>query len=156
MRLRKRYLDFDPFGLPDHTAADFFCRMWRTHESVRHEESRDEELEQVAERFRFKGREVVCDFLRRHRVLIPVLIQAKEQIDSYFGASEHTCHKLEIFTDPEDNESTPKLFALIRTSLPFSDASQRLERFHEEWWFDQSDETVRLLNIGVEYVNAPV
>jgi hypothetical protein len=130
--------------------------MWRTCESARNQEPQDDELEQIAERFYLKGLNEVCDFLRKNQSLIPVLVQVWQKFDEYFDANDRPRPKLEVFTDPEDHESTPKLFAFVRTTLPFSDASPRLERLQEEWWFDQSDEAVRLLNIGVEYVNAPV
>jgi len=156
MRLRRRRpFGLGSFGLPDHTAAEFFGRMWSTGESIRHEEDTDE-LEQIAERFYLKGLTDVCDFLRKNQSLIPVLIQVRQKFDEYFDTNDRLSAKLEIFTDPEDFENAPKLFAFVCTALPFSDASSRLERLQEEWWFDQSDETIHLMNIGVEYVDAPV
>lgn len=124
--------------------------------SVAHRAERDGELEQIAECFLLQGREAVCDFVRQHRTLIPVIVETHKKFVEYFDIDSRLHARLEIFVDPEDGYSTPKLFAFVRTALPFSDASQRLDRLHEEWWFDQADETARLMNIGVEYADATV
>ncbi|HMH44636.1 MAG TPA: hypothetical protein VK557_14190 [Pyrinomonadaceae bacterium] len=118
------------------------------------QELREDELQQVADRFYLRGRIPVCDFLRQHRSLINLLLEARSKIDEYFNPALPP--SLELFTDPEDIQSRPKLFALIRTTLGPKDASTRLDRFDQEWWLHQAREVRRVMNIDVDYVDADV
>jgi hypothetical protein len=90
----------------------------------------------------------VKQFVETHPVLVPVVSSAREKFMEYFGAET----RLEIFTDPEDNQSTPKLFALALTPLSVKDASVLLDRLDEDWWLAQPYEVRRLMNIDVQYV----
>lgn len=124
-------------------------------ESVVRGSHHEDELEQIAERFILKGREAVCDFLRQHQALVPILIQVRTKFDEYFGITEFARPRLEVFVDPEGENSEPSLFALVPTTLPFQEAVIRLDRLDEDWWLDQPSEVRCLMNIDVEYVNAP-
>ena len=86
--------------------------------------------------------------------LVDVLFEARTKFDAYFSAD--TRSSLEVFIDPEDDHSAPRLFALILTALPSDEASARLDRLDEDWWLDQPYEVKRLMNIDVEYVNGSV
>jgi len=123
--------------------------------SIAHRTERDSELEHIADRFILKGREAVVEFLRQHRSLVPVLAEAREKFDQYFGIAEFTRPRLEVFIEPQGEDSEPSLFALVPTTLPFKEAVTRLDRLDEDWWFDQPSEVRCLMNIDVEYVNAP-
>lgn len=118
-------------------------------------ERREAGLELIAERYYLKGREAVCDFLRQHQALVPILIQVRTKFDEYFGITEFARPRLEVFVDPEDQNSEPSIFALVPTTLPFQEAVIRLDRLDEDWWLDQPSEVRCLMNIDVEYVNAP-
>jgi hypothetical protein len=112
---------------------------------------RESELQQIANKFNLRGRESVCHFLEQNRFLIKTLFEVRKKFDQYFSSDTHSA--LEVFTDPEDNNSVPKLFALILTTLSSDDASTRLDRLDQEWWLDQPHEVRRVLNIDVDYVD---
>lgn len=116
---------------------------------IRHQ-SKDR-LQQLAKRYYLINSRSVCDYLKAHDFLIPILFELRKKIDQYF--SSDTLSNLELFTDPEDDNSASKLFALILTSLSSDDASTRLEQLDEEWWLDQPREVRRVLSIDVDYIN---
>ncbi|HKO62481.1 MAG TPA: hypothetical protein VJV03_15055 [Pyrinomonadaceae bacterium] len=118
---------------------------------VRRLDPREETLQRIADRFRLRGRESVCRFLKDHWFLVSILFEARKRFDQYFGADARAA--LELITDPEDDSSTTKLFALILTSLSSNDASTRLDRLDEEWWFNQPPDVRRVLSIDVDYVD---
>ena len=115
---------------------------------------RDEIWECLTSRFSLGDSGSVIHFLEQNPFLTGVLLEVREKLDHYFGAE--TRSSLEVFTDPEDNHSDPKLFALILTTLPSDQASTLLDRLDQEWWLDQPYEVKRLLNIDVEYVDGTV
>lgn len=110
--------------------------------------------EQLSLYFSFEDSVAVSDFLKQNTQLVRVLFEARPKFDSYFGPE--TRSSLEVFIDPEDDRANPKLFALILTTLPSSEASTRLQQLDEDWWLDQPYEVRRLMNIDVEYVDASV
>jgi hypothetical protein len=116
-----------------------------------HREQREDDLQQVADRFYLRSKEAVCEFLRHHRFLLNVLLEARTRIDEQFKPNDRPV--LELFTDPEDDNSHAKLFALILTALPSKDASARLDRLDQDWWLRQSQEVKRAMNIDIEYVD---
>lgn len=121
--------------------------------SARREE-REDDLQQIADQFYLKGREAVCDFLRQHRSLIPILAEVRQKFDEYFGVTENHGPRLEVFVDAEE-DSQPKLFALALVA-PSAEVSAQLDRMDQEWWLEQPYEVRRLMNIDVEYVDASV
>jgi hypothetical protein len=118
-----------------------------------HSERKDE-LQQLNDHFYFTERKVVCEFLQQHRFLIAVLFEVRKKIDQIFGSE--TLSNLELFTDPEDNHSVPRLFALILTNLSSADASTRLDQLDREWWLNQPGEVRRVLSIDVDYLDGGV
>ncbi len=107
-------------------------------------------LPRLSSRFHLKNSRDVAEFLEANHFLVDVLFEVRKQFDSYFGAD--TRSSLEVFTDPEDNHSAPKLFALVLTALPFKDASSRLDRLDNDWWLRQPNEVKRAMNIDIEYL----
>lgn len=103
--------------------------------------------------FHFKDRDAVIGFLQENPLLVDTLLETRQKIDHYFGLETRSA--LEVFTDPEDDEHC-KLFALILTQLPSSEASRHLNEMDEGWWFTQPYEVKRLMNIDVEYIDGSV
>ncbi len=114
----------------------------------------EDDWERVSVHFSFKNSRRVIQFLERNLFLVDVLIEARKEIDQHFGSD--TLTSLEVFTDPEEDQSGPILFVLILTPLHLDDASGGLERLDQEWWLDQPYEVKRAMNIDLEYADGGV
>jgi hypothetical protein len=90
----------------------------------------------------------VTQVIRRHPDLIDPLIECYIKAEEYFDVSIGL--RLDLLDDPDQGE--PRLFILILTDLPVSDARNRLRCFDEDWWIKRSDETLSKLSVDVEYV----
>lgn len=123
------------------------------HRANQPEIDRETEIQRLSSCFNFRN-QAVNGFLERHPALFRVLFEARKKFDEYFGAN--TIPSLEVFIDPEDDHSNPKLFALIPAAAASREASAVLDKLDEEWWLDQPYEIRRLVNIDVEYVDAAI
>ncbi|MBP6821403.1 MAG: hypothetical protein KA368_07655 [Acidobacteria bacterium] len=90
----------------------------------------------------------VDDFLATRIFLIQIIREACEQIEKCFGPDPSLV--LETSIDPEDG--SPSLLLLIQTSKRAVEALPMLDRFDEDWWFDNADRARGLLTIKLEYV----
>lgn len=91
--------------------------------------------------------EIVKAFLEENRFLIPVIEEASAKLVEYFGAE--TPQVLEVRSQAEDEASD--LFLYVRTDLPLSEALATLDRFDEEWWFDEMDRSRNRMVIKLGY-----
>ncbi len=98
--------------------------------------------------YAFRKPEEVGQFLEAYPFLTPLLREAHDKIDDYFGPQ--TAVALEVVTDPEAMDDR-ELFAFIQTSLPSQEALDRLERLDQDWWLDASDRSEGRLCIHVEF-----
>jgi hypothetical protein len=87
-------------------------------------------------------------FFDENRALIPVVIEAHEELKKRFPSEEFT---LEVVSDPEA-DGCDELFAYILTSLPVEDALQRLNDLDEEWFLNQLDRTNGLFNFNLRFI----
>lgn len=74
----------------------------------------------------------VSTFIQQHPYLVPLLLEARYQIDLYFSSWVPVL--LEVVTDPEEGDRA--LFARIQTNLAPDSALRRLTMFWEGWWLD--------------------
>ena len=114
----------------------------------------EDDWERLSVHFSFKNSRRVIQFLERNLFLVDVLIEARKKIDHYFGSD--TLTSLEVFTDPEEDQSDPILFLLVLTPLHSDDASGRFEQLDQEWWLNQPYEAKRAMNIDLEYADGGV
>lgn len=128
--------------------GSFSAEIHRLHEREPHH---DIPIERLSAYFYFKNSQIVVQFLEQHRFLIEVLFGVREKFVQYFGSDSRT--SLEVFTDPDDENSDSKLFALILTSLHSSEASARLDQLDQEWWLEQPYEVKRAMNLDIDYVD---
>lgn len=105
--------------------------------------------EKLAELYQFREEKEVERFLEENPYLIPLLIEARDQIAKYFGPE--TPVGLEVFHDWEDEEDEGELFALIQSKLPFEEACKRREKFTREWWLPNDARGRYRLNIDLEW-----
>jgi len=110
--------------------------------------------ERLSPYFSVKNGRDVSRFLEENLFLVNVLLDVRTKFDEYFGAECRSV--LEVFVDPEEDQSRPKLFALILAAPSSGEASTLLDRLDQEWWLDQPYEVRRLMNIDVEYVDGSV
>ncbi len=89
----------------------------------------------------------VSAFLENEPSLIPSLVEARKQIESYFGDVELV---IEVITEPEAADDR-ELVVFIRADLPPDEALRKLEQLDEDWWLDASTEVEGKLCIHVEF-----
>lgn len=113
-----------------------------------------ETWERLLPYFSVKNGRDVSRFLEENPFLVNVLLDVRTKFDEYFGADSRSV--LEVFVDPEEDQSSPKLFALTLAAPSSDKVSASLDRLDQEWWLDQPYEIRRLMNIDVEYVDGSV
>jgi hypothetical protein len=106
------------------------------------------ELAVLGQAFAFRGD--VQSMTDGNPHLVPLLLEAREQVDRVFGSSAPIV--LEVVENPEAADSSPELFAFIQTPLPVPAAREKLEQLDEEWWLDALPRAEGRLNIALEYV----
>ena len=94
-------------------------------------------------------RVAVIKFLQAHPELMETLFEGQMLVEKHFGVGQG--YRLEMSTDPENEELRQQLVVYIRTSLSVKDAHYRLERFDEEWTLHQSAQTLRDLMFTLEF-----
>ena len=83
----------------------------------------------------------------KHSFLTPLLLEAQQKIEEYFGPSNVA---LEVSIDPDD--ASYELWALIQTNLRAAEAVGLLTKFDEEWWLDASVSSQELMNFNLEFI----
>ena len=96
----------------------------------------------------FRDEPTVTSFLEKHSSLTPLLLEAHEKIEEYFGPSNIIP---DVSIDPDDPEYV-MLWARIQTTLEAADAVRQLTKFDEEWWLDMSISALELMNVNLEFV----
>ena len=96
----------------------------------------------------FRDEPPVTSFLEKHSFLTPLLLQAREKIEEYFGPSSII---LDVSVDSDDPEYV-MLWARIQTTLEAADAVRQLTKFDEEWWLDMPISALELMNVNLEFV----
>lgn len=89
----------------------------------------------------------VRDFLARHPELIPVLIEAYEQLESSFPGAQAT---LEVVRDYDARMDRTQLVVFIASGLGPDEAVSRLAEFFEAWWLRSPAHSLRLLAFALE------
>lgn len=94
-----------------------------------------EQIESLDTRYIFRDRSAVLEFLDTHPFLVPLLIEAHEQLAFFF--TSFTGY-LEVRIDPEDFTDV-QLFLFIKTNLSQEENRSRLNQFDQGWWLDAAD-----------------
>lgn len=98
--------------------------------------------------FNFRDPDEVKRFLGEHKLIIPVLLNARSIVEEFFGNDVPVA--LEVVIDPEAL-SKKQLFGYISTgSLPLDEAFERFNAFDESWFLKQYDLTDGLFNFNLE------
>lgn len=96
----------------------------------------------------FRRPEEVSRFLESNPSLTAFLVEAHEKIQEKFGSRPEVV--LEVVRDPEV-PGLVQMFAYIVTGLMPEEASNRLQRFDQEWFLREVSRAKGLVNFDLEF-----
>lgn len=97
--------------------------------------------------YSLRNRPVIHQFLKKHRQMLPFLLDAYPIAAKYFG--KHLTIFLEVVHDPE-MPGVEQLFAYISAPLPIETALECLNKLDEEWFIDRLEQVHGLFNFNLE------
>jgi hypothetical protein len=109
------------------------------------------DIRRLEARFDFDDEPAVLRLLGEHPGLIPLLLEAREQVSVYFPGSTAL---LRVLADPlPDDDNNELLVLYIQTTLAPPEALARLRQFDEDWWLDAVPRAERKLGTALEYID---
>lgn len=105
------------------------------------------DLQTLEKSYKIIEPERVFEFLKERQYLLPLLLEAREEILKYFPQSSLS---LELKADPEAEDNS-QLILYIQTNLPFKEALDQLDKFDEQWWLDKVDQAKGNLCIDLAF-----
>ncbi len=108
-----------------------------------------ESINFLAREYDIRNPSEVAKFLRENLFLFDLLKEIPQKIRDYFGEDQKL--SLRMSYDPDFPQSSD-LWVAILTKLSVDKVFPLLEKFDEEWWFDNSERTHCKLNIKLEYI----
>jgi hypothetical protein len=105
------------------------------------------QIQNIESLYFIEDAETVLSFLNQHPPLMPLLIEAYEQVEAHFGARQRVT--LEWVADPEI-AGFDELFAYIVTTLPASEAYEKFIQFRDDWFLERVDQADYLLNFSLQ------
>jgi hypothetical protein len=117
---------------------------WRSRSSCQNTPLRDHSIDWISEECSFGFQEIA--FLQQNEFLIPLIIEALDQIEKIFGYTE-TVLKLE--SDPEEDHQ--ELFLYITTDLEPYDALKLLNELDDIWWLDNIHRAKNKMTIALRH-----
>ncbi len=92
--------------------------------------------------------ETVNGFLKTNPFLVPILIEAKPQLERFFGKA-----KVRLELDVDHEEGWPELFGMVEVNLPVDKALSLLHQFQQEWFSNVDRRIFMKLNFDVEIID---
>ncbi len=86
----------------------------------------------ILRRFVVADRPKLASYLEEHAQVLPILLEAADQLNSRFPQSEL---ELKVVRFPEAG-NYQQLFVYVKTDLPVEEASARLDAFDDEWFLE--------------------
>ncbi|OCQ97962.1 hypothetical protein BCD67_02200 [Oscillatoriales cyanobacterium USR001] len=106
------------------------------------------EIEQIEKFYILRKRLDVLQFLDNHPFLVPVLLEAPDNISDYFPGDPLF---LEVVIDPESTSpDDDTMFIIIASDVDPDDSIDRLWQLDENWWLKASMPLQNKLEINVE------
>lgn len=102
----------------------------------------------LGERYGYRDRERVLDYLSRHPHLVEILREADSEIAKRFGEATKVTLVVEDDVDQIDVET---LWGFIRTTLSVRDAHDLLDRLDREWWIARSANVYEELGLDIRF-----
>jgi len=106
------------------------------------------EMALIERLYAVRGPAAVAAWLEAHPYLVPLLCEARDQIDAAFGPHTHVA--LEVIEDAEV-EDDRKLWALIAVESAAEEADDRFDRLLEQWWLDALPRAQGQLALDVDF-----
>jgi len=104
---------------------------------------KDDYCAYICQKYKFVGSESeTIGFIREHN-LLPILLQAPEEIQRVFG--DDIVLELDLHADPE--EDYRELFIVIKTHCSPEEAMRLERKLFNEWFIDIMDKTNHKLNL---------
>lgn len=107
-----------------------------------------EKIETINKSFDLINSEEVNEYLMENPFIVGILLSGLKKIDEIFG--NDTKIELEVINDPEATKKTSILFAYIITTLSPETVLNLLDRFDSEWYLEQSDDVLEILNFSIK------
>ncbi|HEX8220512.1 MAG TPA: hypothetical protein VF914_15055 [Chloroflexia bacterium] len=92
--------------------------------------------------------ERVSQFLEEHPFLLPLVVEARAQLNKSFPDAQVS---LEVSSDPESDEGDENLVLSVQTDPKRDDALERLRQFDKSWWLGKIREAQGMLAITLSY-----
>ena len=108
-----------------------------------------EQINVLAREYEIRNPSEVAAFLSRNKSLIDLLEEIPAQIRKVFGDKQKL--DLEFFFDPED-PTWHRLFVRIPTKFVAQESNNLLDKFRENWWFDNEDRADSKISIRLRFI----
>ncbi|MDF0552111.1 hypothetical protein [Kamptonema sp. UHCC 0994] len=106
------------------------------------------EIEQIEKLYTLRERSEVLKFLDNHPFLVPVLLEAPENIRDYFPDNSLI---LDMAIDPESSSpDDDKLVLLIATDIDADESVERLWELDNAWWLNAARRSEHKMFIDLE------
>ncbi|MBA3601655.1 MAG: hypothetical protein H0W45_10600 [Acidobacteria bacterium] len=108
-----------------------------------------EQINVLAREYEIRNPSEVAKFLRENKFLLDLLEEIPAQIRKVFGKKQNL--NLEFFLDPED-PNYHRLSIGIPTKAEVKKSSSLLQKFDENWWFENERKSRSKILIDLEFV----
>lgn len=109
------------------------------------------DIRRLEARYSFEDEPAVLHFLGEYPTLVPLLLEAYEQVSTYFPDSIVV---LRVLADPvAGDDENQQLMLCIQTALTPAQALAHLSRFDDGWWLDAVPRAARKLGTMLEFAN---
>ena len=108
-----------------------------------------EQINVLAREYEIRNPSEVAVFLSKNKSLIDLLEEIPPQIRKVFGKKQKL--NLEFFFDPED-ATWHRLFVRIPTKFVAKESNDLLDKFKENWWFDNEDRSNSKISVRLRFV----
>ncbi len=108
-------------------------------------EKRQSALSEIRKSFVFRDEEAVTSFLRDHRTIAQLLLEALPALKKFFGVE--TVFELKVLTEEDGSR---EMYAMAEWPGPAREAMRALDNFIENWWIERSGTVGGRLNFTYE------
>ena len=108
-------------------------------------EKQQSALSEIRKSFVFRDEEAVTSFLRDHRTISQLLLEALSVLKTFFGVE--TVFELKVLTEEDGSR---EMYAMAEWPGPAREAMRALDNFIGNWWIERSGTAGGRLNFTYE------